>query len=228
MTNPPALVEISGEAGIGRSRLVHEALGAGAERRRVLVGRCHPVRDRFTLGPVVEALRRAREPLQGRALTPLAGTLRQLLPEISGCLPPAPDPWPDPRAQRHRTFRALRELLEALGPTVCVLEDMHWADMGTLEFLSFILAEPPRELALVLTYRSEELDGPRRPLRSLAARAPAETSNVTIELQPLSVDQVRAMAGCCSHTITSRSGPPAPCTRSREGSRSPSRRSCAP
>jgi predicted ATPase len=41
---------------------------------------------------------------------------------------------------------------------VCVLEDLHWADGETLEFLSFLLSEPPRQLALVLTYRSEELD----------------------------------------------------------------------
>lgn len=194
-TNPPALVEVSGEAGIGKSRLVRELLrDGGAGQRRMLLGHCHRVRERFTLGPIVEALRDAGAPVRGRALTSLAGTLRPLLPELSGYLPAAPDPLLDRRAQRHRTFRALRELLEAQGPTVCVLEDLHWADGGTVEFLSFLLAEPLTELAIVLTYRAEDLDASHHPLRSLAVLAPAEVSKTTIELPPLTVDQVRAMA----------------------------------
>lgn len=190
--SPPTLIEVKGEAGIGKSRLVRELLGgAEAGRRRMLLGHCHRVRERFTLGPVIEALRTVRAPLPGRVLTPLVGTLNPLLPELGGLLPPALEPLHDLRAQRHRTFRALRELLEALGPTVCVLEDLNWADAGTLDFLSFLLAEPPVELALVLTYRSDELDVALRPL---AARVPAQPSDTTIELAPLSVDEVRVMA----------------------------------
>lgn len=195
VTSPPALVMVSGEAGIGKSRLVHEIFGGGGvEQRRVLLARCYPVRDRFTLGPVIEALRDARAYLPGRSLTPLVGALRPLLPELSGYLPSAPDPLLDPRAQRHRTFRALRELLEALGPTVCVLEDLHWADGGTLEFLSFLLAKPPRELALVLTYRGEDLGASPHPLLSLASRATEGMPKSTIELSPLSAQEVRALA----------------------------------
>jgi len=190
--SPPALIEVKGEAGIGKSRLVRELMGgAEAGRRRMLLGHCHRVRERFTLGPVIEALRTVRAPLSGRVLTPLVGTLSPLLPELGGLLPPAPEPLHDLRAQRHRTFRALRELLEALGPTVCVLEDLNWADAGTLDFLSFLLAEPPVELTLVLTYRSDELDVALRPL---AARVPAQPSDTTIELAPLSVDEVRVLA----------------------------------
>lgn len=158
VSNPPALVTLVGEAGIGKSRLVRELLEENPGDGCLLLGRCHQVRDPFPLGPVVEALRAVAGDVPARSLSPLVGALRPLLPELSRCLPDEPAPLADPRAQRHRTFRALRELLDALSATVCVLEDLHWADGETLEFLSFLLSEPPRQLALVLTYRSEELD----------------------------------------------------------------------
>lgn len=186
VAEPPASVMVTGEAGIGKSKLVGTLL---AERRiagrRVLLGRCHRLRDPFPLGPVIEALRGVGDALGGGSLSPVVGALAPFLPELGCCLPEAPEPLADPRAQRHRVFRALRELLAALGPAICVLEDLHWADGETLEFLSFLLAEPPRQLAVVLTCRSEEL-GPGRPVGPRAS--------VAIELGALSVDEVGALA----------------------------------
>lgn len=186
VADPPASVIVVGEAGIGKSRLVGELL---ADRRiagrSVLLGRCHRLRDPFLLGPVIEALRAAAGDLPVRSMSPVVGALRPLLPELGRCLPEQPEPLADPRAQRHRIFRAFRELLAALGPTVCVLEDLHWADGETLEFLSFLLSEPPRQLALVLTCRREELDSDR----AVALRASA-----AIELCALSQEQVAALA----------------------------------
>lgn len=191
----PALILVEGEAGIGKSRLVREAVGSpAAEGRRVLHGCCHRLRDPFLLGPVVEALRRAGDQPPSRSLTPLLGALRPLLPELAGMLPPELAPIGDARAERHRTFRALRELFEALGPTVCVLEDLHWADEGTLEFLAFLLSEPPSGLALVLTYRAEGLPAVS-PVQAVASRVREETLNLTIELSGLAVKDVGRLVG---------------------------------
>ena len=117
VSNPPALVTLVGEAGIGKSRLVRELLEENPGDGCLLLGRCHQVRDPFPLGPVVEALRAVAGDVPARSLSPLVGALRPLLPELSRCLPDEPAPLADPRAQRHRTFRALRELLDALGAT---------------------------------------------------------------------------------------------------------------
>lgn len=190
ISTPPALIFVEGDAGIGKSRLVREAVCSHAVKgRRVLRGCCHRLRDPFPLGPVVEALRRVGDEPPSRSLSPLLGALRPLLPELTGMLPPELAPIGDVRAQRHRVFRALRELFEALGPTVCVLEDLHWADEGTLELLAFLLSEPPTGLTLVLTYRGEDRD-PVSPIRAVASRIPKETLNLTVELSALPVKEV--------------------------------------
>lgn len=187
---PPSVVVVEGEAGIGKTRLVGELLGSAAlAGRRLLVGHCHRLREPFPLGPVIEALRGAGSDPPCAPLSPVVGALRPLLPELSDCLPEEPEVLADPRAQRHRVFRALRELLVALGPAVCVLEDLHWDDGGTLEFLSFLLSDPPSQLALVLTWRAEELDR-SDPLFAAVSRV----ARATVELRPLCVDEVGALA----------------------------------
>lgn len=187
----PALVTVTGVAGIGKSRLLREVL-EGTEQRRTLLGRCHPAREPAPLAPVIAALRGTARDLAGCALSPLAGALRPLLPELGACLPGAPPPLADARAQRHRTFRALRELLEAPGATVCALEDLHWADADTLEFLAFLLSEPPRQLTLLLTYRHEELD--ETSSLGLASRAAIDVRARAIELAPLCEHEVGTLA----------------------------------
>jgi len=197
---PPALISVEGEAGVGKSRLVREALRAsGAAGRHLLLGHCHRLREPFFLGPVIEALRGAGHAPPGRPLSPVVGAAQPLLPELAHLLPEAPAPLGDPGADRHRVFRALRELLGAFGPTVCVLEDLHWADEATLELLAFLVSEPPEDLVLVLTYRGEEL--PRSsPLLRLASRLSSEALTGAIELAPLGVEEVRRLVGAILET----------------------------
>jgi len=149
------------------------------------------MREPFPLRPVVEGLcglgaRPCTQPLGA-----VVGALRPLLPEIAGALPPQPAALGDPGAERHQIFRALRELLAALGPTLCILEDMHWADESTLEFLAFLILDPPEQLSLVLTHRSEELPSP---LPALAAGLPRHARHATIPISPLSVEEVGRLA----------------------------------
>lgn len=177
---------------MGKTRLVHELLSHGAlHRQRKLLGSCHPISEPFPLGPVVEALRVVAQQPPVRPLSPLVGALRPLLPEIEALLPPQPGPLYDRRAERHRIFRALRELLASLGPTVCVFEDLHWAEDDTLEFLRFLLAEVPKELVVVVTYRREELDLAAAVIE-LAARC-SERTGGAVALSPLAPEAVRLL-----------------------------------
>ncbi len=194
LTARPALVLVTGEAGVGKSALVARTLAAPPLRSAtVLSGACHRLREPFPLGPVLEALCGLRAHAPPVALSPVAGALAPLLPELADVLPPPPSPLGDPRAERHRIFRALRELLSAYGPLVCVLEDLHWADESTLEFLEFLARDQPTGLALMLTHRSAQLPSPSS-LPAFTASLRTRARPATIELDPLSVPQVAELA----------------------------------
>ncbi|WP_067174236.1 helix-turn-helix transcriptional regulator [Microtetraspora niveoalba] len=194
--SPPAVILVQGEAGIGKTRLVHTAIDRlRADRRTVLLGHCHQLREPFPYGPVFDALRHAAAALPaGDRLNPVTGALRGYLPELTGHLPPVPAPPPldDVHAERHRLFRAVHALLAAAAPAVLVVEDLHWADDGTRDLLRFLTDQPPEGLALVVTFRREDLPVPGLPFGHAYRRRPGVRSEV-ISLGPLDVEAVRSL-----------------------------------
>jgi predicted ATPase len=126
---------VEGEPGIGKSRLVRQALADPAlAGRQHLIGCARPTLTPCPLGPVIEALATATGPPRGR-LSPLCGALRAVLPDLADLLPPTPPPVPDPPLARHRLVRATADLLSKLGPATLVLENLQWADEATAELL---------------------------------------------------------------------------------------------
>ncbi|MFI1098195.1 ATP-binding protein [Streptomyces sp. NPDC020917] len=194
----PATVLVEGEAGIGKTRLLQEVLAApGLDG--VLVAGCPPFRDTLTLAPVVDAVREARTGVAGLGLSALAGALRPLFPEWADALPPAPERLDDAGAARHRLFRALQELLAACGTTVLVVEDAHWADAATLDFLLFLATRPAADrLSLVLTYRPEDVPAGSQLLRLLGRPVPG-TVHTRIALVPLSVAETAQFVSSMLH-----------------------------
>ncbi|TDD24562.1 helix-turn-helix transcriptional regulator [Nonomuraea diastatica] len=202
---PPSLALVEGEAGIGKSRLVGELLAApvpagasaggssgGSTGLRTLVGQCEQLQEPLPLSPLLDAFRLAGDELAAsRPANPVIGALAPLLPEIAEHLPPPLPALPDQRAERHRVFRAAVALLDHLGPLVLVLEDVHWADSGTHDFLAFLASHQPRELSVILTTRTETGS---LPIREALARAPSGPAR-TIGLTPLSPPEVEELAG---------------------------------
>lgn len=188
---PPAAVWIEGEAGIGKSRLLREYRASTADRAgRVLVARCPPLHHPQTLGPLVDAVRQATETVAGLPLSPLAGALRPLFPEWAEDLPAAPGPAEDATAVRHRVFRALAELLGRLDVAVLAVEDAHWSDEATLEFLLFLASGVPQTVGLVVTCRPEDVAGDsllRRVAARLAADSASAAGRLRLALGPLDV-----------------------------------------
>ncbi|MGV9915566.1 ATP-binding protein [Streptomyces tendae] len=185
----PAVVLLDGEAGIGKTRLLREFLATGATRgHRVLVGACPELRVPYTLGAVVDAVRDGVDNVLGLGLSGLGGALRPLFPEWADDLPPAPEPLEDATAARHRLFRAFAEILGRLDMAVLALEDVHWADEATLEFLLFLVSRRPQPVSVVLTYRREEVP-PDSLLLRLSSRLPAEARLIRLTLAPLDVDE---------------------------------------
>jgi hypothetical protein len=132
----------------------------------------------------VEAARQGGTPGPPPGLTALAGALRPLFPEWPGHLPAALAPLQDAGASQLRLFRALAELLDGLGVVVLVVEDAHWADEATLEFLLFLESRRPRWLRIMLTYRPEEV-----PTDSLVRRISSRSGAFRFTLLPLDVSR---------------------------------------
>ncbi|OLF07821.1 hypothetical protein BLA60_26250 [Actinophytocola xinjiangensis] len=186
LDHPPAVVLVEGEAGIGKTRLVTEWLDAHPGRRTLLTA-CPPFRQPHTLGPIVDAVRRATGSVRSLRLSDLAGVLRPLFPEWAEHLPPAPEPLEDLTAARHRLFRAWLELLGALNVDTLIVEDAHWADEATLEFLLFLTARhPPAGPSLVVTYRPEDVPAGSL-LPRLSSRQGSGPARAALTLEPLDV-----------------------------------------
>lgn len=194
-TSPPALALVDGEAGIGKTRLVRELIEQQAlGRTTVLSGGCHPMREAFPYGPVIELLRRIaddRPPMH--TLSAVTGALRPYLPELATILPPEQESLGDQGAERHRLFRAVWELLDALGQVLLIIEDMHWADEGTRDLLRFLIDRPPPGAAFVLTYRGEDLPVAGLPL-GVAVRPGYDVLSARVQLDPLDPGCVRSLA----------------------------------
>ncbi|SDL17881.1 regulatory protein, luxR family [Nocardioides sp. YR527] len=184
----PAIVVIEGEAGIGKSRLVGELIDDDP-KRLFLLGHCQHLLDPFPLGPVVDALRGHADRIERSALSPVVGSLGALIPEVADRLPPPPEPLADQQEARHRTFRAATELLGHLAPGVLVLEDLHWADRVTVDFLAFLAANQPPDLSILVTTRPEAAAPLVREAFARGVSGPARTVTLR-ELGPESVGEL--------------------------------------
>ncbi len=155
----PIVVLVAGESGVGKSRLVAEfgerARSSGA---RVLRGDCVEMGEgELPYGPLVGALRS----LDPEELAELAGPGRA---ELALLLPEAEESREEPRDEQFAQLRMFHLLLSLLGrlgeggPLVLVIEDLHWADSSTRDFLAFLVRALRQErLLLVGTYRSDEV-----------------------------------------------------------------------
>jgi DNA-binding CsgD family transcriptional regulator/tetratricopeptide (TPR) repeat protein len=171
----PAFAFVGGESGVGKTRLLREfEARARAQGARVLLGQCLELGGaHIPYAPLVGALRPLVRGLTDADAESLpAGTrnaLAELLPELGGTDTRADA---EPSARQGRLFEALLALLERLGrsrPVLLAIEDLHWADGSTRDFITFLVRSARQErLCLVVTYRSDELHR-RHPLRPLLA-----------------------------------------------------------
>ena len=153
------LVLLTGEPGIGKSRLVEEVVVAARARgAQVLVGRCWEAGGAPAYWPWTQALRRYVRGDASGAVAPRLGAqaadLAQILPELRD---PAHVPPAEPDGARVRLFDATAGLLRQIAaerPTVLVLDDLHAADQPSLLLLRFVARElGPMGLLVVGAYR---------------------------------------------------------------------------
>ncbi len=156
-------IAISGEAGAGKTMLVQAFADQAGERARILRSACEDLSIPDPLGPLHELGRNAGWTLSKR------GDDRQSLLSL---------------------FSSALEVFTAGPlPSLLVVEDLHWADDATLDFVRFLgrrLHE--RRILLLLTTRNDESEGQRR-LRRALADIPADDI-VRIDVPLLTPDAV--------------------------------------
>jgi DNA-binding winged helix-turn-helix (wHTH) protein len=159
---------ISGEPGVGKTRLADEvAAVAGAQRMALMVGHCSEHDEAVAYLPFVEILENFTVASNlGTLRTALGGQgpeLARLLPKLKNLVPELPPPLVLPPAQGRRhllnSFCDFAARITSEHPTLMILEDLHWADDSTLSLLDHLtqrLSNLP--LMVIGTYRDADLD----------------------------------------------------------------------
>ncbi len=167
-TGRGSAVLVLGEAGIGKTSLVHAFLAAASGRARVLAGACEDLLTPRVLGPLRDAARSAPG-------GPLASAL-------------------SPSADPDLVFAAVAdELASPPSPAVLVIEDAHWADGATLDVLRYLGTRVQQLPAvLLLTYRDDAV-ARDHPLRAVLGVL-GSTAATRLRLPPFTADAVRDLA----------------------------------
>ena len=185
----PVLATVLGEAGIGKSRLVHELAARLDGEATVLTGRCLPYGDGITFWPLRELLAQAGAPRGSRqeleALLDGEADAGRVAEWLAGALGPGgPGTLAAPEI-----FWATRRLLETLArrrPLVVVLEDLHWAEPTFLDLAEAVAGQARQGLLVIGVARRELLE--RRP--AWAAGVPG---TISVALGPLADDDAGAL-----------------------------------
>jgi len=162
----PRLVLVSGEPGIGKTRLVREAAAELNQNAAVvLFGQCdeemgvpcHPFAK--ALAEFVAAC--PDDQLRG-LMGPLSGELAAIVPTLRARVPGLPEPLhAEPETGRYRLFEAVVDLLAAMSasaPVLLVLDDLQWGDTPTLQLLRHLLrSNEPMRMLVAGTYRDTDI-----------------------------------------------------------------------
>jgi DNA-binding SARP family transcriptional activator len=204
----PQAVLVTGEAGIGKTRLAREFVAwASAQGAEVLSGQAYEAGGRLPYQLLVEALRPRLEEenapedlLDGLWLAELS----RILPELRVRCPDLPTPTEDELAAKLRLFEAVARLLDALaqrGPLVLLLDDLHWVDGASLDLLRYLgryWKGHGTRVLLLGTVRSEGLK-----LNQALAEVGKDLPLTQVPLQMLSqaetLQLVQAIAGGGAH-----------------------------
>ncbi|GAC1372905.1 MAG: hypothetical protein NVSMB44_40770 [Ktedonobacteraceae bacterium] len=189
-----------GEAGIGKSRLLAELKTYAASQDLLLLqGNCFPTDVSCPYAPLLDLLRFTFADFSAAsivaALGPSARALFPLLPDLVP-LPLAPTPLPtwEPGQEKRRIFATLTRFFvqqAAKRPLLLMIEDLHWSDETSLEFLHYLARHcVGQPLLLLLTYRSDEV---RPALAHWLAQLDREHLVHEVALARLERDDVDAM-----------------------------------
>jgi DNA-binding CsgD family transcriptional regulator/tetratricopeptide (TPR) repeat protein len=179
----PVTVLVTGEAGIGKTRLVAEFAGDLAAEATVLAGGC--IDEGVPYLPIADALRSLlRSGWRPGEVDDGWSQLGILVPQLAGQVSRDTAEASSP-GRLQGAFLRLLETLCRERPVVVVVEDLHWSDVSTRALLMYTMrAAGDVPLLVVGTYRSDDLTR-RHPLRPFLAEVARLPSTEVIELERL-------------------------------------------
>jgi hypothetical protein len=196
------LVMVAGEPGIGKTRLAEELTEAAArDGWSVLWGRCFERDWAPPYAPLAEAIETlvataGAEELRGElgpggpSLAQLVPTLRQVLPDLGEPVPVQPD------EERFRLLDAVAQLLaarSAKAPLLLLLDDLQWADKGSIDMVRHVARLAPQHpLLIVGTYRDTDL-ARTHPLAEALGALRREAEYERVHLRGLEPEAVRKL-----------------------------------
>jgi DNA-binding SARP family transcriptional activator len=192
----PGLVLVSGEPGVGKTRLAVElALQAHRDGATVLWGRA--LRNSLApYEPFAEALRDYADRLPIAEVVDRIGTAAADLGLLVPGMPGATSTTRVPKARRHRLFEAVSDLLRgaaAKAPVLLVLDDLHSADRSTLLLLEHLVRHPHQISGMILgLYRDTDLT-PDHPLAVSLAALGADGLTIHRRVRGLSPHEVEQL-----------------------------------
>ena len=190
---------ISGEAGIGKSRLVKEAKARSSKETLILEGYCFQTESALPYAPLLDLFRNYFTMHSSQEIADVLGSsggqLVKLFPELTGYLPHLTfTPNPDPKQEKQYLFQALVQTLTELAQhssLIIVVEDLHWSDSTSLEFLLLLARRISLQPILVLvTYRSDEITAE---LSQFLAELNRQRLGVEFALKPMTPPELDAM-----------------------------------
>lgn len=190
---------VSGEPGVGKSRLVRELTTlVKIAQGQALAGECF-AEGGLPYAPFAQCLQDMD--LTGFDQTSGLADLIMLVPALGARYPDVPpNPPVELMTEQHRLFGSVFNLLSTLctrSPLLLILEDVHWADRGTLSLFQYLAHRAARQkmrLLLVLTYREIELDEDHA-LNDVLMELNRERLGTRLKLSRLDYDQTCDLLG---------------------------------
>jgi len=154
------MVTVIGDAGVGKSRLVHEVVTRIAQGAAVLRGRCLPYGDGITFWPLRVMLSAADvtdddrpEAAHAKLLSYLGD--REVVDRVMAATGLSSENYPLPEV--YWAARKVLEILAARAPVVALIDDIHWAEPAFLDLLDYVLSTAGDAPILLLTTARHDL-----------------------------------------------------------------------
>ncbi|NUP47904.1 MAG: DUF2791 family P-loop domain-containing protein [Catenulispora sp.] len=205
-TGTGGFLQVVGEPGIGKTYLLAAIREAAlAEGMYVLSGRATEFEQEMPFQILLDALYQYPDLARLRRLLPPAAAeaLHAFIPDPDRPAGPGANPdilppsaiRPEPGIDRFRLFQTLHQVLARMAqrPVVVLLDDVHWADPGSIDFLDFLSRRPiPGPVLIVLAHRDRQTP---TQLRYALARDTDHGAVTRIELGPFSLAEAARLLG---------------------------------
>ncbi len=208
-TRETAAVLVTGEAGIGKTRLIAE-MASEAKGTVILYGRCDED-QLFPFGPWIEllgtALARVGDDELAALLADNGPQLARLLPELRGRVPGlAASDLGEPESELRQLYAAVVALVQRLSrrqPLTVIIDDLHWADRSSLLLGRHVVRQlGPGPVLLIGSYRDTDLS-PSHPLVEVLADLEREGPLRRVRLHGLDHTEIAELADAEGHDVDS-------------------------